>query len=274
MADDERSLVSKMVDIIKDLISKEEVPEEEVQDETSDSANEDESPPGDADEPETLEVESEEAEEGEETDSDTDEDSGGDETLVNAVKSLFGAVENWDDLPEAVQTNLEALAKASGEESSLKDAMEERVDKTDLEKKLEKSLGEQQVRLEKMEKQLADAKRQKRIMELEPISKSVGEFGPEKLYQLEELNPDLFKEVVKHMSNLQTRVETSEFFSERGTAAPIQKGSPTETLEKAVRDHMKEDNVDYATALAHVSSLPEYQDIIPELYRESNQGGA
>jgi len=201
-----------------------------------------------------------------------------DNSLVNIFNALIKvAKSNWDKLPEEVQAQVDALVKAMGESGTLsvENPEEKAVDKSnpksEKEEKLEKSLSEQRVRLEKMEQQLAEAQKDKRLMELHPISKSVGEFSPEQLYQLEALNPDLFNDVVKHMENLQTRINTSEFFKEFGTATPIKKGSPTELLDQAAREYMKEHNEgDYATALSLVSALPEHRDHIPQLYREND----
>jgi len=292
MTDTDQSVVSKALDIIKSLVGVKPTANEEA----SVVKKEDEDKNGDVEDlgkkdsvsDASDEVVTDNTEEIDEESLDTpeldEESAGGGDALVNTVNDLIEvAKSNWEELPKVIQSQIDVLAKATGSIGDVApeaEAPEEnKVEKSENgksknEELLEKSLDEQRVRLEKMENELAQARREKRLMELVPISKSVGEFDAEQLYKLEGLDSDLFEEVVKHMGSLQKRVETSGFFGETGTAAPIKKGSPVELLEKAAREHMKESGeVDYATALDYVSAMPEHRDHIPQLYRESDQGG-
>ena len=317
MTEDEQSVVSKALDVIKSLVGanasesvskegeseNEEIDEEEngdeedLNDDSIESAVEEvlailEKYKDDENVANAIAILTEIAGADGESEEDTDEnpdenpfspeldkaDKNEDDSLVNILNDLVKvAKSNWDKLPEDVQAQVDALVKATAEDGALaadnpeEKSVEKSDEKSPNEISLEKSLGEQRVRLEKMEQQLAEAQKEKRLMELQPISKSVGEFSPEQLYQLEALNPDLFGDVVKHMESLQARIETSEFFKEFGTAAPIKKGSPTELLDQAAREYMEDQGEnDYATALAFVAGMPEHRDHIPQLYREND----
>jgi len=205
---------------------------------------------------------------------------GGAKALVNAVKAFLKvAKDNWEDLPKAVQTKVDSLAEAVGapKNKAPEKAPDKAPDKADEDypevKKseyavqLEKALGEQNQRIVKMEQEIAVAKREKRLLELEPVSKSVGGLDIEKLYQMEELEPTLFAELVKHMEALQARVQTAEFFSkELGSGVPMVKG-PADRLHKAATELVEKGEArDYAEGLAVASAMPEYRDLVPGLY--------
>ena len=300
MTDEDQSVASKALDIIKSLVGRKDngsplVKEDENEDNEDENGEEDlvddsvtKESEGETAEGEVATGESDETPEADD-EGDGDGDIGTNPIQVNTVKDLISAVQsNWDELPKALQPQVKALIDAlekedvpgggkveveSPEEKPVEKDKDRKsnIEKSENEEKLEKSLDAQRIRLEKMETELANTRREKRLMELVPISKSVGNLGTEELYKLEALDSDLFDLVVKHMGSLQNRLEASEFFGETGTAAPIKKGSPTELLEKAARDYMTESGVkDYATALDHISMLPEHRDHIPQLYRDKD----
>ena len=181
--------------------------------------------------------------------------------LVNTVKSFLKvANKHKDELPEEVWNAVENLATALGYG---KPESYPEVKKSEADEKLLAELEKHQERLEKMEQELEKARHDKRVMELQEISKSIGGFDPEKLYDLEAQAPDLFEELVKHMQALHSRVQESELLKEVGTEASVMAG-PMERLHQAAQELLEKGGAkDYADALATVSAMPEYRNLVP-----------
>ena len=196
---------------------------------------------------------------------DSDEvEKAGEVEAIKAALKVFQKV--WDKLPKEAQDAVTKLASAIGYPEYKKPGYPE-VEKSAYVIELEKTTQELSERLEKAEKALAEAEKQRRMLELEEVSKSVGNFNAELLYKLEQADKELFEAVVKHMETLQKRAETAGLFSEVGTSAPAPEGSPIDVLDRAARELLEKGEApDYGTALSIVSSDPKYQDALRALW--------
>jgi len=185
-----------------------------------------------------------------------------DEKAKNAVKQALKLLEPFRELEE-LKRAIALLAAFVGypyPKPTGKSEVEE-----DLEKKLEaiqKEAENYRRELEEVKKALEKERIEKRMRELEEISKNAMGFPAEKLFQLEKLSPELFKEVVERLTAAQNQVKEAGLFKELGSSMPVMKEASAEQmfLSKA-REVAEEEGLSLADALEKVSKEE------PELYK-------
>jgi len=133
------------------------------------------------------------------------------------------------------------------------------------EKKLEalqKEAEDYKRELEEVKKALEKERVEKRMKELEEISKSALGFPTEKLFELERLSPELFKEVVNRLQAAHKQVEEAGLFKELGSSRPVTvEGSASKMLLAKAEKLSEEEGISLSEALERISKEDK------ELYR-------
>jgi len=185
-----------------------------------------------------------------------------DEKAKNAVKEALKILEPFRELEE-LKRAVALLATFVGypypkpaKKSEAEEAFEKRLEA------LQKEAEDYKRELEEVKKALEMERMEKRMKELEEISKSALGFPTEKLFELENLSPELFKEVVERLQAAHKQVEEAGLFKEIGSSRPVSaEESASKMLLAKAEKLSEEEEIPLSEALERISKEDK------ELYR-------
>jgi len=185
-----------------------------------------------------------------------------DEKAKKAVKQALKILEPFRELEE-LKRAVALLATFVGypypkpaRKSETEEALEKKLEA------LQKEALDYKRELEEVKKALEKERVEKRMKELEEISKSALGFPTEKLFELEKLSPELFKEVVDRLQAAHKQIEEAGLFKEIGSSQPLpaEEKASKMLLAKAVK-LSEEAEISLSEALERISKEDK------ELYR-------
>jgi len=185
-----------------------------------------------------------------------------DEKAKNAEKQALKILEPFRELEE-LKRAVALLATFAGYpypkptgKAETEEAFEKKLEA------LQKEAEDYKRELEEVKKALEKERVEKRMKELEEISKSALGFPTEKLFELERLSPELFKEVVNRLKAAHKQVEEAGLFKELGSSRPVTvEGSASKMLLAKAEKLSEEEGISLSEALERISKEDK------ELYR-------
>jgi hypothetical protein len=185
-----------------------------------------------------------------------------DEKAKKAVKQALKILEPFRELEE-LKRAVALLATFVGypypkpaRKSEAEEALEKKLEA------LQKEALDYKRELEEVKKALEKERTEKRMKELEEISKSALGFPTEKLFELEKLSPELFNEVVDRLQAAHKQVEEAGLFKELGSSLPVTaEESASKMLLAKAEKLSKEAEIPLSEALEKISKEDK------ELYR-------
>jgi len=186
-----------------------------------------------------------------------------DEKAKNAVKQALKILEPFRELEE-LKRAVALLATFVGypypkpaRKSEAEEALEKKLEA------LQKEALDYKRELEEVKKALEKERTEKRMRELEEISKSALGFPTEKLFELEKLSPELFKEVVDRLQAAHKQVEEAGLFKEIGSSYPRTAAESASKMLLAKAEKLsEEEEISLSEALERISREDK------ELYRK------
>jgi len=185
-----------------------------------------------------------------------------DEKAKNAVKQALKILEPFRELEE-LKRAIALLATFAGypypkpaRKSEAEEAFEKKLEA------LQKEAEDYKRELEEVKKALEKERVEKRMKELEEISKRALGFPTEKLFELERLSPELFKEVVERLQAAHNQVEEAGLFKELGSSQPATAAASASKMLLAKAEKLsEEEEISLSEALERISKEDK------ELYR-------